>query len=141
FERHILGFFLIQEHPFGLGPFEFGKMMGEDEHNMWLKGFTAYGWIGGFSYIALVIWTLVISVPLLFRARPWTPFIQCVFAVYIGHLLVHTVIDNDHWRHLFLIYGLLWGGHALEWKTRRRTRAEAIPPPLVFGPVALPRAP
>src|SRR5690606_36950544 len=46
FERHILGFFLIQEHPFGLGPFEFGKMMGEDEHNMWLKGFTAYGWIG-----------------------------------------------------------------------------------------------
>jgi hypothetical protein len=43
FERHIIGFFLIQEHPLGLGPFEFGKMMGEDEHNMWLKGFTAYG--------------------------------------------------------------------------------------------------
>jgi hypothetical protein len=139
FERHILGFFLIQEHPFGLGPFEFGKMMGEDEHNMWLKGFTAYGWLGGFSYIALVVWTLVIATPLLFRARPWTPFIQSAYAVYIGHLLIHNVIDNDHWRHLFLIYGLLWGAYALEWKNRR-IAARASPPPLVFGPVALPRA-
>ncbi|WP_156830774.1 O-antigen ligase family protein [Kaistia granuli] len=139
FERHILGFFLIQEHPFGLGPFEFGKMMGEDEHNMWLKGFTAYGWLGGVSYIALVVWTLLIATPLLFRARPWTPFIQSVYAVYIGHLLIHNVIDNDHWRHLFLIYGLLWGAYALEWKNRR-IAARAPPPPLVFGPVALPRA-
>jgi hypothetical protein len=139
FERHILGFFLIQEHPFGLGPFEFGKMMGEDEHNMWLKGFTAYGWLGGVSYIALVVWTLVIATPLLFRARPWTPFIQSIYAVYIGHLLIHNVIDNDHWRHLFLIYGLLWGAYALEWKNRR-IAARAPPPPLVFGPVALPRA-
>jgi hypothetical protein len=140
FERHIIGFFMIQEHPFGLGPFEFGKMMGEDEHNMWLKGFTAYGWIGGFSYIALVVWTLAIAVPLLFRARPWTPFIQCLFAVYIGHLIVHNVIDNDHWRHLFLIYGLLWGAHALEWKARRPVHLVPVPPPVVFGPVALPRA-
>lgn len=146
FERHILGFFLIQEHPFGLGPFEFGKMMGEDEHNMWLKGFTAYGWLGGFAYIALVAWTLAIATPLVFKKRPWTPFIQCVYAVYLGHLMIHSVIDNDHWRHLFLIYGLLWGAYALEPKTRLGTKTcNAAPvapsdPTLVFGPVVLPRA-
>jgi hypothetical protein len=141
FERHIIGFFMIQENPLGLGPFEFGKMMGEDEHNMWLKGFTAYGWLGGFSYIVLVIWTLVIATPLVFRNRPWTPFIQSVYAVYLGHLMIHNVIDNDHWRHVFLIYGLLWGIYALEWKTQRAARLErSRPPPLVFGPVPLPRA-
>ena len=143
FERHIIGFFMIQENPLGLGPFEFGKMMGEDEHNMWLKGFTAYGWLGGFSYIALVIWTLVIATPLVFKNRPWTPFIQSVYAVYLGHLMIHNVIDNDHWRHVFLIYGLLWGIYALEWKTQRQAllhRRTASPPPLIFGPVALPRA-
>ncbi|MFI5410506.1 O-antigen ligase family protein [Kaistia sp. UC242_56] len=141
FERHIIGFFMIQEQPLGLGPFEFGKMMGEDEHNMWLKGFTAYGWLGGFSYIALVIWTLVIATPLVFRNRPWTAFIQSVYAVYLGHLMIHNVIDNDHWRHVFLIYGLLWGIYALEWKTQRVARLErSRPPPLVFGPVPLPRA-
>ncbi|MCX5568640.1 hypothetical protein [Kaistia nematophila] len=141
FERHIIGFFMVQELPFGLGPFEFGKMMGEDEHNMWLKGFTAYGWLGGFSYIVLVIWTLVIATPLVFRNRPWTPFVQSVYAVYLGHLMIHNVIDNDHWRHVFLIYGLLWGLYALEWKTQRMARMRpAAPSPLIFGPVALPRA-
>jgi hypothetical protein len=26
-----------------------------------------------------------------------------------GQILIHNVIDNDHWRHLFLLYGILWG--------------------------------
>ena len=90
FERHIIGFFLIQEHPLGVGPFQFGLSLGEDEHNMWLKGFTVYGWLGGFAYIALVVWTLVIATPLVLLRRPWTPFIQCVYAVYVGHLMIHT---------------------------------------------------
>lgn len=140
FERHIIGFFLIQEHPLGLGPFQFGIRMGEDEHNMWLKGFTVYGWLGGFAYIALVVWTLVIATPLIFQKRPWTPFIQSVYAVYLGHLIIHNVIDNDHWRHLFLIYGLLWGIYSVECKARRLARPQPPAPPLIFGPVALPRA-
>ncbi len=149
FERHIIGFFLIQEHPLGVGPFQFGLSLGEDEHNMWLKGFTVYGWLGGFAYIALVVWTLVIATPLILLKRAWTPFIQCVYAVYIGHLLIHNVIDNDHWRHLFLIYGLLWGAYAVERATAPRRRltepwpaaAPAQPAKmLVFGPAALPRS-
>ena len=81
---------------------------------MWLKGFTTYGWIGGFSYIVLVVWTLAASFPLLFKQRPWTPIVQCAFAVFVGHVLIHNVIDNDHWRHLFLLYGMLWGAVAAE---------------------------
>lgn len=147
FERHVIGFFLIQEHPLGIGPFQFGLAMGEDEHNMWLKGFTVYGWLGGFAYIALAVWTLVIATPLVFRNRPWTPFIQSVYAVYLGHLMIHNVIDNDHWRHLFLIYGLLWGAYAVE-KSRRQTgaasagaAAKPIHAALVTAPVPLPRSP
>jgi hypothetical protein len=97
-------------HPgeaFGIGPYEFGKTFGEDEHNMWLKSFTVYGWLGGFSYIILAIWTLAAAFPLLFKPRPWQPLVQCTYAVFVGHLLIHNVIDNDHWRHLFLIYGIL----------------------------------
>jgi hypothetical protein len=142
FERHIIGFFLIQEHPLGIGPFQFGLAMGEDEHNMWLKGFTVYGWLGGFAYIALVIWTLAIATPLVFKPRPWTPFIQSVYAVYLGHIMIHNVIDNDHWRHLFLIYGLLWGAYAVERRTREAALSPPLPiapQPLIVGPVALPR--
>jgi hypothetical protein len=114
FDRQAIGFFAVQEKPFGFGPFQFGITYGEDEHNMWLKGFTVYGWLGGFAYIVLVIWTLAAATPLLFKPRPWLPFIQCTYAVFIGQLFIHNVIDNDHWRHLFMIYGVLWGAIAAD---------------------------
>ena len=140
FSRHVLGFFLVQEHPLGIGPLEFAKFFGEDEHNMWLKGFTTYGWLGGFAYIALVLWTLVAATPLLFKPRPWQPILQCAFAVYLGHLMIHNVIDNDHWRHLFLLYGILWGTIAAEKMYVRSLRqaglrpvADVLPPALAAG--------
>jgi len=129
FARHIQGFFLVQQRPLGLGPLVFSKLLGEDEHNMWLKGFTTYGWLGGFAYIALALWTLAAATPLIFKPRPWQGLVQCVYATFIGHLMIHNVIDNDHWRHLFLIYGLLWGAIAAEKlakrQARRRVAAEA----------------
>lgn len=119
FERQYKGFFLVQEKPFGIGPEQFAPRYGEDEHDMWLKGFTTYGWLGGFSYIILALWTLAAAFPLLFKPRPWTPFIQCTYVVLLGHLFIHNVIDNDHWRHLYMIYGLLWGAIAAEKMLRR----------------------
>ena len=127
FERQQQGFFLMQEKPFGLGPFQFGKRFGEDEHNMWLKGFTVYGWLGGFAYIILAAWTLAAAAPLLFKPRPWQPIIQGTYAVFLGHMFIHNVIDNDHWRHLFLMYGILWGAIAAEkMAAHKRRRSVAV---------------
>ena len=149
FARQAIGFFLVQQHPLGIGPEQFGKLLGEDEHNMWLKGFTTYGWVGGFSYIVLVVWTLAASFPLLFKQRPWTPIVQCAFAVFVGHVLIHNVIDNDHWRHLFLLYGLLWGAVAAERMHVRQLHRQAargrqapapVPRPAVPRPAAMERA-
>ena len=114
FGRQVAGFFLVQERPLGLGPLEFSRLFGEDEHNTWLKGFTTYGWLGGFAYIALAAWTLAAATPLLFKRRPWQPLFQCAFAVFVGLILIHAVIDNDHWRHLFMLYGIIWGVIAAE---------------------------
>ena len=127
FGRQAIGFFLVQEHPLGIGPLAFSRMFGEDEHNMWLKGFTTYGWLGGFAYIVLVLWTIAASLPLLFKRRPWQPFLQAAFAVYAGQVMIHNVIDNDHWRHLFLLYGLLWGIIAADKAYARAVRRDALP--------------
>jgi len=136
FERQKAGFFLMQEKPLGLGPLVFAKMYGEDEHEMWLKGFTTYGWLGGFSYIILALWTLAAGWPLLFRPRPWQAFVQCAYVALLGHVFIHNVIDNDHWRHVYLIYGVLWGVIAAEKLAARRLRQSeaplvAEPPPAI----------
>lgn len=140
FARQAEGFMLAFDKPFGVGPFQFGVIFGEDEHNMWLKGFTVYGWLGGFAYIALAVWTLVIATPLIFKPRPWRPVVVATFATFLGHLVIHNVIDNDHWRHLFLIYGMLWGAYAAERIAQRRESPAATPGSANVYWAALPRA-
>lgn len=124
FARYLLGFQLVVEHPLGLGPLEFNKYFHEDEHNVYLKGFTTYGWLGGFVYILMAIWTWCSMVPLVFKCRPWTPFTQCLFAIFTVHLAFSFIIDTDHWRHMYMFYGLCWGLIAAD-KMERFNRAPA----------------
>jgi hypothetical protein len=34
---------------------------------------------------------------------------HAVYAAYVGVLVESVIIDIDHWRHYFLILGVLWG--------------------------------
>ena len=115
FARHQAGFLLAAENPLGIGPGEFYKQFTEDPHNTYLKAFIAYGWLGGISYLILVFWTLAALFPLLFKSRPWTPVAIATFVTLFGHDLIGLVIDMDHWRHVYLLYGLAWGVIALEY--------------------------
>lgn len=132
FARYGLGFQMVMERPLGLGALEFNKFFREDEHNVYLKGFTTYGWLGGLSYLALALWTLTAFVPLLFKSRPWIAFARSVFAVFAAHLVLSFVIDTDHWRHMYMLYGLAWGliaADRLEARALRRRSAQSQGPP------------
>jgi len=124
FARYYYGFQLVMEYPLGLGPLQFRNYFPEDEHNVYLKGYTTYGWLGGTAYIALAIWTLCALVPLLFKSRPWTGFTHCVFAVFAAHLILSVIIDTDRWRHMYMLYGLAWGMIATDRIEQRRFRAQ-----------------
>ncbi|MFN3252047.1 O-antigen ligase family protein [Roseibium album] len=126
FARYALGFQLVMEHPLGLGPLGFRNYFPEDTHNVYLKGFTTYGWLGGTAYIALALWTICAMVPLLFKSRPWTAFTQSVFAVLVAHLILSAIIDTDRWRHMYMLYGLAWGMIATDRIERRRFRLSGI---------------
>jgi O-antigen ligase len=128
FARYSLGFQMVMEHPLGLGALEFNKYFPEDEHNVYLKGFTTYGWLGGTVYIFMAVWTFCAMVPLLFKSRPWTAFTQCVFAVFVAHLILSVIIDTDHWRHMYMLYGLAWGMIATDKIERKRLRKAARHP-------------
>lgn len=122
FERHKIGFLLAMERPLGLGPMELGRLYGEDEHNIWLKSLTTYGWLGFLSYVVLISSTLALGFRYLLRERPWQPYLMIGWILILGHCLIGNVIDTDHWRHFYLLLGIVWGCIALEHRHRRRYR-------------------
>ncbi|EJN06474.1 O-antigen ligase family protein [Phyllobacterium sp. YR531] len=114
FARHWYGLLLSIDHPLGIGPLEFGPIYGEDTHNIWLKASLDYGWIGFASYLTLTMLTLGLGLRFLFRDRPWQPYLLCAYLAYVTHVVVGNVIDTDHWRHFYLLIGIIWGCSALE---------------------------
>ncbi|MBL8576300.1 MAG: O-antigen ligase family protein [Mesorhizobium sp.] len=114
FARHIIGFQVAAENPLGIGPLMFGLTYGEDTHNIWLKALLDYGWLGFVCWLIMVGWTIGGGFRILFRKRPWQPYLLCAYFVFLGHVALGTVIDTDHWRHFYLLIGLIWGAMALE---------------------------
>lgn len=127
FARHLIGYEMALTHPLGIGPLEFGLIFGEDTHNVFVKALMAHGWIGFISWVAVMVWTLAGGFKLLFRQRPWLPYLQIAYVVFLGHIIVGNVIDTDHWRHFYLLIGIIWGCMALEknWQRAQSISGEA----------------
>ena len=99
----------VLQNPFGLGPFEFSRIYGLQQHNVYLQAFLVYGWLGGVSYIVLILLTLGIGFRAVLVATPWQPFLIVGMATFLGAVAEGAVIDTDHWRHFFLLLGIIWG--------------------------------
>ncbi|MCL6706734.1 O-antigen ligase family protein [Pseudomonas sp. R2.Fl] len=119
FDRHRIGFLMSMERPLGIGPMTFSKIFPEDEHNIWLKSLTTYGWLGFVSYVGMIVTTIVLGFRYLLRNRPWQPYLMIAWIVIVGHTAIGNVIDTDHWRHFYLLLGIIWGCAALEHRHAR----------------------
>ncbi|PZV36813.1 O-antigen ligase family protein [Mesorhizobium kowhaii] len=126
FARYTIGFQMALEHPFGIGPLVFGTIFGEDTHDIWLKTLMDYGWLGFVSFLTLVAWTISAGFRILLRDRPWQPYLLCAYVAFIGNIGLGTFIDIDHWRHVYLLLGLIWGAIALEYRHQRLLRPDPI---------------
>ncbi|MCT4657175.1 MAG: O-antigen ligase family protein [Cohaesibacter sp.] len=122
FATHAAGFAASLTRPFGFGALEFGEQFAQDPHNIYLKSLVSYGWLGLISFLGLILTTLIAAVPLLFKTRPWQLLLQCAFSVWLGHILIAQVIDIDHWRHVFMLFGFVWGFVGAEYLTRLKER-------------------
>jgi len=110
FGRYMLGFDLMLERPFGIGALQFSRSyFPEDPHNTFLNTFMSGGWLGGLAYLALTLVTAVRGLRFVFVRTPWQPTYHVVYAAFLGVAGESAIIDIDHWRHYFLILGVLWG--------------------------------
>jgi hypothetical protein len=113
----------ILEHPNGMGPFEFGRIFGTQQHDVYMQGFLVYGWLGGAAYAALVLVTLAIGIRSAIIATPWQPYLIAAYGAFVGEVFEGFIVDTDHWRHFFLLLGLIWGLTAATINACRRRSA------------------
>jgi hypothetical protein len=109
FNRHILGALMIFDHPLGVGPLQFNRYFPEDPHNSFLDAFMAGGWLGGVVYLALVLATVAVGFRHVFVRIPWQSMYIAVYAAFLGEVGESYIIDVEHWRHYYLIIGMIWG--------------------------------
>jgi O-Antigen ligase len=110
----------VLKYPNGMGPFGFATVHGLQQHNVYLQAFLVYGWTGAMAYLLLLFATFTVGLRNAFVRTPWQPYAITAFAAFIGTALEGFVIDTDHWRHFFLLLGIIWGTAAA---TRRLVRA------------------
>jgi O-antigen ligase len=101
---------LILANPFGIGTHTFRDTYHHEEpHNVYLSMFLNAGWLGGIFYIVAVLTTLVIGIRTALRPGILQGPATIAAASFAGLVMEGYIIDSDHWRHFFIVAGLIWG--------------------------------
>ncbi|HZL29509.1 MAG TPA: O-antigen ligase family protein [Pseudolabrys sp.] len=117
----------VLNFPNGMGPFEFARVHGLQQHNVYLQAFLVYGWAGGLSYILLLVATLWVGFKYALVRTPWQGCAIAAVAAFFGLILEGFIIDTDHWRNFFLIMGIIWGLAAASRAAKRKAQMAPFP--------------
>ncbi len=93
----------------GFGPLRFRLIFDLEPHNSYINAFASYGWLGGFAFFLLVGFTTYIGFRIAWAPSPYRRAAQVFWPSLMVFLLQGFQIDIDHWRHVFLMLGAVWG--------------------------------
>ncbi len=96
-------------HPLGIGPYQIQAQFGNATHNNYLKLLAENGWIAALAYLALLLLTLRRGLAATRRAGPLQPHALVTVAAFLGLIAEGFLVDTLHWRHLYLVMGMIWG--------------------------------
>lgn len=119
---------MLLERLNGFGPVRFRLIFDLDSHNSYLGSFASYGWLGGASFFLLTGLTTYIGFRQLFATSPFQRAAQVFWPGLFVLLVQGFQIDIDHWRHVYLMLGAVWGLETarIKW-VERQGRAPAFP--------------
>ncbi len=105
---------MLLDAPNGFGPLQFRWIFNQaDPHNVYINAFASYGWLGGLSWACLMVATCYVGWRVVFRPGPTQLHAIAIWSVLFVTILQGFQIDSDHWRHLYMLLGLIWGLAAL----------------------------
>jgi hypothetical protein len=113
---------MMLDLPNGFGPLRFRLTFGIEPHNSYVNAFASNGWLGGFSFILMVLSTCFVGFRLCLTRHPWNRQAQVLFAATFVFFVQGFQIDLDHWRMFYLSLGAIWGLEAARrrWLTQRK---------------------
>lgn len=107
-------------NPIGIGPggSEHIETFGYAPHNLFLHVLIESGWLGAVAFYAFLAMTLWRGLNFCMQPTVIQNIYIIVFACTVGTLTQSLFIDSTHWRHMFLLFGMLWGP-LLAWQADR----------------------
>ncbi|HWG03573.1 MAG TPA: hypothetical protein VG271_01040 [Beijerinckiaceae bacterium] len=118
---------LLLDRPNGFGPLRFRLWFFLEPHSSYVNAFASYGWLGGFVFLTMVAATTFVGFRLTLTRSPFQTPALVVWPALMIFFLQGFQIDIDHWRHVYLMLGMVWGLEAarLRWSQGRRAPAVA----------------
>ena len=102
------------EYPFGAGPGQFEAIAGISAHSTYARAVGEHGFPGVLVLAALLGFTLGAAVQNAARGRDsYGIGSAALVGAWCGLLANSAFIDTLHWRHLWLVAGLIWAGTML----------------------------
>ena len=103
-------------------------VFGTQQHDVYMQGFLVYGWLGGAAYLTIVLVTLATGLRAALVPAPWQNYLIAAYAAFVGEAVEGFIVDTDHWRHFFLLLGMVWGLTVATINLRRRQAWRAMTP-------------
>ncbi len=124
FAAQNLGVSVGMSHLFGIGPGQFNVISENATFSLYIRALAEQGLPGLFVMAGLALLTLGFALLNVIRGRDtYGISAAALLAAWAGLLANSFVVDTVHWRHLWLVAGLIWAGAA------RRTSAAPLQPP------------
>ncbi|MFO1033045.1 MAG: O-antigen ligase family protein [Hyphomicrobiales bacterium] len=100
---------MLLDRPFGFGPYQFVAIFNLAPHNTFLNSFSSCGWIGGITYIVLVVCNMFVGFRTMLIRTPFQPYAIAAYSCLVYVTFQGVQIDTEHWRHMYWMMGLTWG--------------------------------
>jgi O-antigen ligase len=97
------------QDPTGIGPGLATATFIVDPHNLYLHVLVETGWLGGVAFAAFLFLTFLRSVRFCGSAASLPHGFAAAAASFGALLMQGLLIHSTHWRHLYLLAGMLWG--------------------------------
>jgi O-antigen ligase len=105
---------LAENHPIGIGPGQFEYLSPISAHSTYVRAFAEEGVAGLVLLGGLLLATLVVALRNVVLGRGTAGISStALLAAWCGLLANSVFVDTLHWRHLWILAGLIWAGSML----------------------------